>query len=311
MIPRVIADRFELLDRIGKGAMGEVWSATDLTTRKHVAVKLAQMWSVGEPELMERFEREGKLLKRMKSKFICQVFDQGRINGELPYIVMEMLDGETLEQLLKREGYLALDEVGKIADEVLQALIVAHNAGIVHRDLSPANVFLHRAGDDETITKLLDFGIAKTGDNSAPKTAQRATMGSLPFVAPEQLGDSAKATARADLYALGTIVFYALTGQLPYGNVKGTSLVVMKREHDPPTIDEATGERWPAALKTFLAKTIARAPAKRYASAEVALASLREAMRGKKGPALDVPDKSSDATPTLTLDDRSPRRGRT
>ena len=309
MVSRVLAERYELHQRIGSGAMGEVWAATDLQTGDDVAVKLAQGWAASEPELVARFEREAKLLKRIKSPFICSVLDSGRGADEVPYMVLELLHGETIEQLLGREGYLPLAEVGRIADEILQALVVAHGAAIVHRDLSPSNVFLHRTRQGETVTKVLDFGVAKVEDASAPRTASRVTMGTLAYVAPEQLGDSAKAGPRADLYALGTIVFRALTGQLPYGDAQGTALVVLKREHEAATIDEATGEKWPAALRTFLGKTIARSPAKRYASADVALAAWREAMRGK-GPRLEMPHKPLDATATLTLDDQRGKKSR-
>lgn len=299
MRARLIAGRYELQQRIGRGAMGEVWAATDLTTGAAVAVKLAQGWAATEPELVDRFEREGKLLERLRSPYICSLVDRGNADG-VPYMVLERLTGETVEQLIQREGYLPLEEVGRIAEEVLQALVVAHAAGVVHRDLSPANIFLHRTPEGETITKVLDFGVAKADESGAPRTGSGATVGSLPYVAPEQLGDSARAGPRADLYALGTIVFCALTGRMPYGDAQGTALVVMKREHDPPTIDEATGEKWPASLRTFLVKTMARSAAKRYLSAEVALAALREAVRGK-GPRLAVPEKSDDATTTLTI----------
>lgn len=307
-LPRVLGDRYELLQRIGRGAMGEVWSATDLSTGGEVAVKLAQGWAATEPELVSRFEREGKLLARIKSPFICSLLDRGRDDGT-PFMVLERLTGEPLEDLLEREGSLPLDETGRIADEILQALVVAHNAGIVHRDLSAANIFIHRAPDGRVFTKVLDFGVAKTADASQPRTGQRATMGALSYIAPEQLGDAARAGPRADLYAVGTIVFRALTGQMPFGSAQGTALVVMKREHDPPTIDEATGEKWPAAIRSFLVKTLARSPAKRYASSEVALAALREAMRGK-GPRLKVPEKAPDATTTMDLDDDRTHRKR-
>jgi len=312
LVSRVLAERYELHQRIGSGAMGEVWSATDRKTGDDVAVKLSQGWAATEPELVARFEREAKLLKRIQSPFICSLLDAGRDPDDIPYMILELLDGETIEQLLDREGYLPLGEVGRIADEVLQALVVAHGAGIVHRDLSPSNVFIHRKRDGSTVTKVLDFGVAKTADasSSAPRTASRATMGTLAYAAPEQLGDSAKSGPRADLYALGTLVFRALTGQLPYGDAQGTALVVLKREHEAATIDEATGEKWPAALRNFLAKTIARAPARRYASAEMALAAWRDAMRGK-GPRLEMPDKPLDATPTLTLDDQRGKKSRT
>jgi serine/threonine-protein kinase len=291
--------------------MGEVWSGTDTRTGADVAVKLAQGWTASEPELVARFEREGKLLRRVKSPHVCALIDAGKTADDARYIILERLTGETLEELLAREGYLPLAEAGRIAREILDALVVAHGAGVVHRDLSPSNVFLHRTKDGTAITKVLDFGVAKApADPSAPRTGSRATMGSLPYVAPEQLGDSANAGPRADLYALGTILFRALTGRMPFGAVRGTALVVMKREHEAPTIDEATGEKWPQALKTFLAKTIARTPSKRYASAEIALAALGEAIVGK-GPKLDVPDKPADATPTLPLDDDARPRRRT
>lgn len=309
MVSRVLAERFELHQRIGSGAMGEVWSATDRETGDDVAVKLSQGWAATEPDLVARFEREAKLLKRIKSPFICSLIDSGRDSDEVPYMILERLNGETIEQLLAREGYLPLAEVGRIADQVLQALVVAHGAGIVHRDLSPSNVFLHQTRDGRSITKVLDFGVAKTADTSGPRTASRATMGTLAYAAPEQLGDSAKAGPRADLYALGTLVFRALTGQLPYGDAQGTALVVLKREHEAATIDEATGEKWPAALRNFLAKTIARAPAKRYASADMALTAWREAIRGK-GPRLEMPAKPLDATQTLTLDDQRGKKSR-
>lgn len=310
-VSRTIADRYELLARLGRGAMGEVWSARDRKTGADVAVKLAQSWAALEPELVLRFEQEGKLLKRLRSPFICALVDAGRTEKGTPFIVLERLTGETLEQLLEREGYLPLEEAGRLVDQVLQALVVAHDSGVVHRDLSPGNVFLHQGRDGQVIAKVVDFGIAKVdgATTGAPRTGSGATMGSLPYVAPEQLGDSAKAGPRADLYAAGTILFRALTGRMPYGDAKGTSLVVLKREHDPPTIDEATGEKWPASVRSFLTKTMARTPSKRYASAEIALAALREAMRGR-APRLAMPEKPLESTPTLTVGDRGGRRTR-
>jgi serine/threonine protein kinase len=300
---RVLAERYELHERIGSGAMGEVWAATDLITTEEVAVKLAQAWTSSEPELVARFEREAKLLRRIQSPFVCSIIASGRDEHGVAFMILERLRGETFDALLEREGYLPLAEVAKIGDEILQALVAAHNAGIVHRDLSPSNVFLHKNRESETITKVVDFGIAKVADASAPRTGNRAMMGSLPYVAPEQLGDSANAGPSADLYALGTIIFRALAGRMPYGDAQGTALIVMKREHEAPSIDEATGEKWPAALRAFLAKTIARSPAKRYASAAVALAAWREATRGK-GPRLEMPEKPATATATLPPGER-------
>ncbi len=264
--------------------MGEVWAGTDRTTGGEVAVKLMAAWAANEPELISRFEREAKLLRRVNCPYVCSLVDAGRDGRNLPFLVLERLRGETLAELVEREGYLPLADVAVIGDEILQGLVAAHDVGIVHRDLSPSNVFMHRTLDGASITKLVDFGIAKASDASARRTGDGAMMGSLAYVAPEQLGDSANAEPSADLYAFGAIVFRALAGRLPYGDAHGTALVVMKREHEPWTIDEATGEKWPAALRTFLAKTIARSPAKRYPSAAAALTAWREATRGKQRP---------------------------
>lgn len=300
----LLANRFQLDERIGRGAMGEVWSAIDKKTRAEVAVKIAQAWSMEEPDLVDRFEREGELLERLKSPYICGLVARGRTDRGVPYLVMEKLTGETLEELLHREPCLALEEVGRIGCEILQGLAVVHAAGVVHRDISPANVFLH--GKRPPIAKLIDFGVAKAATATGPRTTGRTTMGTLPFVAPEQLGDSARAGPRADLYAVGAIVFFALSGRLPFGDATGTRLVALKKEHEAPSIDEVTGETWPAAVKTFLAKTLARSPSKRYASAEVALAALMQASRGR-APVLEAPQAGAGATATLTLQSKSPR----
>ena len=286
------------MDRIGRGAMAEVWSARDLETGAEVAVKLAHSWASAEPELLERFAREAKVLRRLRSPFICSFVASGHTQDGRPYLVLERLVGETLEDLLAREGWLAMEEVAKIAEEVLQALAVAHAAGVVHRDLSPSNIFLHRHPDGTAVTKVLDFGIAKYRTGTGPSTGKQTMMGSLPFAAPEQLGDSGRAGPPADIYALGAVVFKTLTGRHPFGDARDVALIVLKREHEPPTIDEATGEKWPAALKTFLAKAMSRLPSQRHASAEIALAELREALRGR-GPMLEGPEPSLDATTTM------------
>jgi serine/threonine-protein kinase len=304
----LIADRFELSEMIGRGAMGSVWSARDRRTGAEVAVKIARSLTAGDRGLRERFEQEGRLLRRLRSPFITAFVHAGSLEGDVPFVVIERLTGETVEALLDRERYLPLVDAAKIVDEVLQGLIVAHGAGIVHRDLGPANVFLHREPAETVVTKILDFGIAKDtardlAGAATPLTANRTTMGSIVYVAPEQLGGSSRAGPRADLYAVGTLFFQLLSGRTPFGAARGGRLMLLKREHATPTIGEVTGERWPAALQTFLTKMTARSPSARYTSAEVALECLREAV-GQRRP-LAIPPPSVDGLPTTTL-----KRGR-
>lgn len=289
--------------------MGEVWSAVDLTSGAPVAVKLALDWTMHEPELLQRFEREAKLLRRIRSPFVSALVDTGKTEQGLSFIVIERLTGETMEALLSREGYLSVAEAGRIVDDVLQALISAHDAGVVHRDLSASNVFLHRHDDGTTVTKVLDFGVAKLaeGSTSGKLTGKRGIVGALPYIAPEQLDDSATAGPRADLYAVGTLLFRAVSGKMPFGDAEGMRLVVLKREHDPPSIDEVTGEKWPAALRTFLTKMLSRQPSKRYTSAQVALSALRAAISAR-GPRLDLRTDAAETTVTLTISDK--KKGR-
>lgn len=305
---RVLAGRYELGARLGRGSMGEVWAATDLTTGEEVAVKTALASTLADPELVARFEREGKLLRRLRTPHVCGFRAASRTDDGAPFLVVERLWGETLEALLAREGDLPLAETLRIGREMLAALVVAHDAGVVHRDLSPANVFLHEDPTGIAITKLLDFGVAKASAATTSltssvgfATASGATIGTLAYVAPEQLGGSTATGPRADLYATGTVLFRALTGRLPFGDAQGARLLALKREHDPPSVDDLTGERWPVGVRTFLTKMMARSAARRYPSALAALAALE---------ALEVPvARVADADAAHTDPRRAPARG--
>lgn len=260
--------------------MAEVWSARDLETGESVAVKIAQNWVAGDPHLRARFEREGRILAQLQSPFVCGFRGSGHLEDGIPYLVLEKFTGETLRARLEREGILPFEEVAPLVDQILQSLQVAHARRIVHRDLSPANVFLHRLTESREIVKVLDFGVAKVIDptSSISSTGKQATVGSIPYIAPEQLGNSADAGPRADLYAVGAILFRALAGAAPFGSARPVAIAVLKREHEAPTIDEATGTRWPEGISKFLAKMLARDPGQRFASADRARRELRHAM---------------------------------
>ena len=280
--------------------MGEVWSATDRTTGAPVAVKLAQLWAISEPELVARFEQEGKLLKRLRSPYHLRATstraDQGR-----RALTSSSNDstGETLEALLEREGYLSLEEAGRIADEMLagahrRARRRASFIAISARGTSSSIASATAASSRSSSTSASRRRPRRAPAHRAP--ASQVTMGSLRFIAPEQLGDAAKAGPRADLYAIGTILFRALTGKMPFGDATATQLVVAQaraRSADQSTRRPERSGR--PALRTFLTKTIARTPGKRYASAEIALAALREAMRGR-APPLEMPEGPIEST---------------
>lgn len=305
----VLAERYELRKRIGTGAMAEVWSGLDRASGVEVALKVAKRWTTELPELAARFEREAKILRRVASPHVVGLYGEGVDDDGLPFLVLERLRGTTLEELITREGYLSLGDMKAIADDVLSALCVAHREGVVHRDLSPSNVFIEGGEGGLLRGRVLDFGVSKSAKDSKVQTGNRTTMGSLPFVAPEQLGDSARVGPRADLYAVGTVIYFALSGRLPFGSERGTSLVVLKREHDPPSIDDVTGEKWPVALSAFLQRCMSVQPSKRYPSADVALAAWRQ-VHGGAGPKLAIPEPGDATTSTLTLDPAARRKSK-
>jgi serine/threonine-protein kinase len=217
-------------------------------------------------------EREALALQRIDSPHVCRALDFGR--EDRPYLVLEALVGESLAERLDRVDTLSIEETASITRDVLSGLVVAHAAGIVHRDLKPANVFLCHSG-----AKILDFGVAQLRPDGPDLTTGGATLGSLAYVAPEQIHDSRNVTPRADLYALGTIVFRALTGRLPFPARSADELVGFKHAVDVPSLADTTGRDWPPELEAWLASMLARLPGERMASAALGREMLCRAMR--------------------------------
>ncbi len=162
----VIAEKFRLVSLLGRGGMGSVWLAENLTLRSEVAIKFIEPSIIDHPVSLRRFRQEAESAARLRSAHVVQVFDYG-IQDELPYIVMERLVGESLREKLEREGTLTPAETMHIVGQTCRALERAHETGLVHRDIKPDNVFLTNEGA-ETFIKVLDFGIAKAVDPDAP-----------------------------------------------------------------------------------------------------------------------------------------------
>jgi len=213
---------YEVLSPLGAGGMGEVWKARDTRLGREVAVKVLPARLSASPELRERFEREAKTISALSHPQICALYDVGR-EGETEYLVMELLEGETLAERLSG-GPLPLEQVLRYGVEMAGALDWAHRQGIVHRDLKPGNVMVTRSG-----AKLLDFGLAKFAPSSAsaaitdlsmqpttPKkadlTAEGTILGTFQYMAPEQL-EGKEADARTDIFALGAVIYEMATGK--------------------------------------------------------------------------------------------------
>lgn len=214
----VVADRFRLVRMIGRGGMGSVWQATHVGLDTPCALKFIEGEIANLAEAHARFEREAKAAAQVRSQHVVQVFDHGVWQG-IPYIAMELLNGEDLGKRLSRsDGTLAPAEVARIVHQVCRALAKAHQAGIVHRDLKPDNIFLVSEDDQDEIVKILDFGVAKQTahaiDGSNTKTG--AMLGTPYYMSPEQAQGIKSVDARSDLWSLAVIVYQCLTGRLPF-----------------------------------------------------------------------------------------------
>lgn len=225
-VGRVIGDKYRLVRLLGRGSMGEVWAAHHQTLGEHVALKLLMQTPEGE-EVVEsasaaaaRFRFEAQLAARLsrKTRHIVRVTDHGEEDG-LAYLVMELLDGETLESVLQRDGRIELQTLANVVRQVARALSQAHGDGVFHRDLKPANVFLTRDEDGQLVAKLLDFGIARAIHAhrvpGAFSTAKGVVFGTPSYMSPEQARGSTRLDHRCDLWALATIAYEAATAELP------------------------------------------------------------------------------------------------
>jgi serine/threonine protein kinase len=257
--------------------MGEVYKATDTRLDRTIAIKVLPEHVAADPELKRRFEREAKTLAALSHPHICPVFDVGSQNG-VDFLVMEYLDGETLEQRLKK-GALPLDQALQIGIQIAEALAAAHRVGIVHRDVKPGNVMLTKTG-----AKLLDFGLAKTGAPAAagslsmlPTTPPNLTghgtiLGTFQYMAPEQL-EGREADARTDIFAFGAMIYEKVTGRKAFEGRSQASLISAIMSSEPPALTTLQPLA-PPALDPLIKTCLAKDPGERWSTAHDVLLQL-------------------------------------
>ena len=273
---RVLAGRYRLLEAIGGGGMATVHRARDEVLQRDVAVKLLRPWLADDPAVEERFRREALQAAKLNHPHIVSVLDLGR-DGDDDFLVMELVVGETLAQRSAREGPFPPAEAARIGAQLAAGLAHAHEHGLVHRDVKPANVVL-----DERGARLTDFGIAKSVEEAVHLTGTGLVMGTAGYLAPEQLSHR-PVDARADQFALGCVLFELLTGQPPYGT--GTPVEVAARRFGPPPRASAAAPGVPAPLDAIVMRAMAIDPADRYPDA----AALAAALEAAAAEVVDVP----------------------
>lgn len=304
LIGRILAEKYLLRSRLGEGGFGSIWRAEHLVLKSPVAVKLIDLEIARKDGAVERFLREAQATAALRSPHVVQVLDYG-VEGEQPFIVMELLEGENLAERLEREKRLAPLEVARIVTHVARAMSKAHELGIVHRDLKPENIFIVNTGDEE-LAKVLDFGVAKFATtpelNRDTYTKTGALIGTPYYMSPEQAQGNKAVDSRSDLWALGVISFEMMTGQRPFdGDALGDLvLTICVRSISVPSAIAPVPEGFDA----WFAKAVERDPAARFQTArEMALALLSiVGSDAADGISLGLDDRSNLPPPALASD---------
>lgn len=272
----VIDDRYEVLRVIGEGGFAAVYKCHDRRTQKDVAIKVLDPMMSRRGEFSQRFLREIRTVSQLRHHNTIKVTDAGKTDVGCLYLVMELLEGEALDEILDREGALPPARVQRIMSQVLKSLIEAHQDGVMHRDMKPANVFIAKIPGETDYVKVLDFGIAKSRDETADTslTATGQVMCSPDYVAPERVRDHV-CFFSSDLYSLGIMMLEMLEGELPY---KGDTPIMVALQHartDSPVPIKPYTLQGP--LGAVVEKSVNKDASKRYQSAEEMLDDLMAA----------------------------------
>jgi eukaryotic-like serine/threonine-protein kinase len=271
-MPSVLSDRYELGRVLGRGGMAEVREARDLRLRRRVAVKILHPSLADDPAFIERFRREATAVAALNHPSLVGIYDAGS-DGDTRYLVMEYLEGTTLAELLRHEERLDLARVVKVGVAAASALQAVHQTGLVHRDVTPANIMVTPDGG----VKLMDLGIARAQDSTA-LTATASVIGTAAYLSPEQAQGMA-ADARSDIYGLGCVLYEAATGRRPFEGESPVAVAVQQVNAVPPLPSSLVADL-PAALDTIVATAMAKDPAQRYATAAQLADDLRRLSRG-------------------------------
>jgi serine/threonine-protein kinase len=304
-----IAPNIRLVGLLGEGGMGSVWIADHLGLATQVAVKfIAPHLARRHPAIRERFAREARAAARIRDPHVVQIFDYGVMGTGTPYIVMELLQGETLAEHLHRSGPLPLADVCTMVMQTSGALAKAHALGIVHRDLKPDNLFLTDAAGG-LFVKILDFGVAKLADEAAlALTGTHAVFGTPQYMSPEQLGSARDVDGRADVWALAVSAYQMLTGRLPFDGPTPVSVAraVCSGKFAPPSTHRPS---LPRTVDAFFRRAFALEPDARFTNVGAFGRALVDAISMDLEP-VTIPSSRTDEITCLTTDARPARRRR-
>jgi eukaryotic-like serine/threonine-protein kinase len=259
---------YELLEQVGQGGMARVYRAQHRLLKRPTAVKIIELAQTSD-EMLARFDREVRLASQLMHPNTVEVFDYGRTPEGQPFYAMEFLDGLTLQQIVEQAGPLPPARAIHALRGIAGSLSEAHARGLVHRDIKPANVMLCRRGGEDDVVKVLDFGLVKDTRSPHTRDLTRAlrVLGTPAYMAPERIERPDSADIRSDLYALGAVGFYLLTGTPPFEGDSDLALAYKVVHVAAPTVSSVSAQPVPAELEALVARCLAKAPDDRPASA--------------------------------------------
>jgi serine/threonine-protein kinase len=284
---RVIGGRYQVRGQLGRGAMAQILLALDQKSGTPVAVKVLDAKLASDKTLVARFLLEAQAAAKVTHRSIVEMLDVGLGDGGAPYLVMELLQGESLGDWLRREKRMSAELGIPFVKQIAEALAAVHRAGIVHRDVKPDNLFLLGEKGEPHTAKILDFGYAKQ-DEQGSLTQAGTAVGTVEYMSPEQTV-SDRVDARTDVYGLGVVMYRMFTGRLPFVAADATEMLARHLIEDPGPL----GVQGIDALSAIVLKALRKSPAHRYGSMEALLGDLARLERGEPLAArvpLDSPD---------------------
>lgn len=254
----VIAERYRIEGKLGVGGMGVVYAGRHTLTDRSVAIKLLRGEFAEDRQTLRRFFTEAKAAASLRHPNVVDVLDMGETDEGLPFMVHELLEGEALDARVKRAGPLPWDEARTVMLPVMDALASVHDAGILHRDLKPGNVFLSRGHDDSLVPKLLDFGIVKlVGVEHSLATENGVMVGSPAYMAPEQVRGQTDLDGRADVWGVGVLLYEVLTGKRPF-EARNAMAIVMQIVMEEPAPIATLAPHLPAPVQEAITRALVK-----------------------------------------------------
>ena len=262
-------NRYEILELLGEGGMGKVYKAWDRELKKVIALKTIRGEMANNPDLVKRFKQELLLARKITHKNVIRIHDLGEAEG-VRFFTMEYIPGESLKRRVERAGKIPSEEAVPLLTQMLGALEEAHSQGVIHRDLKPENMMI----DPEGVLRIMDFGIARSAQDTGGMTAQGMMIGTPDYMSPEQVRGE-KAGAQSDLFSFEVILYEMLTGQLPFQGDTAATRVMMRLTRKPPSPREIEGQV-PQHMESIVLKCLEIDPELRYKNAQEVLEDLRQ-----------------------------------